>query len=119
VVGNYISNSHASVVVSRRAAAFVRNRTAHPSAPHASLVEMSFSSSSKSRSKARMKASVSNVMSVNAVYFPNYKIYEGYTPASVNYGCVNIIYYAFASINPSDGLVFVRKLNMRRFGYPP
>jgi chitinase len=67
----------------------------------------------------------SSVMSVNSVYFPAAKIYDGYTPAKVNYACVNIVYYAFASINPSDGLVFVsgfaaprRDGNFGSFGLP-
>lgn len=64
---------------------------------------MSVSSSSH---KSRMAASVANVMFVNAVYFPNHKIYEGYTPGGMNYRCISHVYYAFATIG-EDGAVLV------------
>lgn len=53
-----------------------------------------------------MAASVANLMFTNAVYFPNQKIYEGYTPGGLNYKCINHIYYAFATVG-IDGGVFV------------
>lgn len=62
------------------------------------------SSSTRSR-KARM-ASASNVMYTNAVYWPNQSIYAGHSPGSLNYGCINHVYYAYASVAP-DGGVFV------------
>ena len=62
-------------------------------------------SSSSSSRKARM-SSVANVMYTNAVYFPNYRIYQGDTPGSMNYGCINLVYYAYASVG-ADGGVFV------------
>ena len=65
------------------------------------------SSSSSSSRKARM-SSVANVMYTNAVYFPNYRIYQGDTPGAMNYGCINLVYYAFASVG-ADGGVFVSR----------
>ncbi|KAK2073851.1 hypothetical protein P8C59_008096 [Phyllachora maydis] len=62
------------------------------------------SSSTRSR-KARM-ASASNVMYTNAVYWPNQSIYAGHSPGSLNYGCINHVYYAYASVAP-DGGVFL------------
>lgn len=53
-----------------------------------------------------MAASVANVMFANAVYFPNHKIYDGYTPAGMNYKCINHVYYAFATVG-MDGVVYV------------
>ncbi|KAK2063228.1 family 18 glycosyl hydrolase [Colletotrichum caudatum] len=67
---------------------------------------MSFSSSSSSSRKSRRTTSISNVMYTNAVYFPNERIYQGDTPAAMNYGCINHVYYAFANISP-DGGVFL------------
>jgi len=32
---------------------------------------------------------------VNAVYFPNWKIYDGCSPGLLNPGCISHIYYAF------------------------
>lgn len=63
-------------------------------------------SPSSSSHKSRMAASVANLMFTNAVYFPNQKIYEGYTPGGLNYKCINHIYYAFATVG-IDGGVFV------------
>jgi len=45
-------------------------------------------------------------MYTNAVYFPNYRVYKGDTPGQLNYGCINHVYYAFATVSP-DGGVFV------------
>lgn len=45
-------------------------------------------------------------MYTNAVYFPNNRVYQGDSPAMLNYSCVNRVYYAYASIGP-DGGVFV------------
>lgn len=56
--------------------------------------------------KSRMAASVANVMFANAVYFPNHKIYDGYTPGGMNYKCINHVYYAFATVGV-DGVVYV------------
>ncbi|TPX17032.1 uncharacterized protein E0L32_012309, partial [Thyridium curvatum] len=61
--------------------------------------------SSSSSRKSRMK-SVSNVMYTNAVYFPNYMIYKGDTPGQLNYGCISLVYYAFANI-AADGAIFL------------
>lgn len=45
-------------------------------------------------------------MYTNAVYFPNQKIYNNFTPGMMNYGCINHVYYAYASVS-SDGSVLV------------
>ncbi|KAB5578440.1 glycoside hydrolase [Coniochaeta sp. 2T2.1] len=65
---------------------------------------MSSSSGSSSR-KSRISASMSNVMYTNAVYFPNYRVYRGDTPGQLNYGCINHVYYAFASVSPDGGVL--------------
>jgi chitinase len=44
-------------------------------------------------------------MSVNAVYYPNYCVYRGETPATLNYKCISHVYYAYAHVN-ADGFVF-------------
>ncbi|KAI1448841.1 glycoside hydrolase family 18 protein [Annulohypoxylon stygium] len=61
---------------------------------------------SSSSSRRRKTASTSNVMFTNAVYFPNFKIYNGATPGMMNYSCVNHVYYAFANV-AADGSVFL------------
>lgn len=64
---------------------------------------MSASSSSR---KLRKAISSSQVFYKNAVYFPNYRLYTGHTPGSLNYSCISTVYYCFASIS-ADGGVFV------------
>lgn len=68
--------------------------------------------SSSSSRKSRM-ASVSNVMYTNAVYFPNYRIYRGDTPGQLNYGCISLVYYAFANI-AADGGIYVSSKTLCR-----
>lgn len=48
-------------------------------------------------------------MLINAVYYPNYRVYRQDTPASMNVSCISHVFYAFASIAP-DGGVVVRQL---------
>ncbi|KAK3369547.1 glycoside hydrolase superfamily [Lasiosphaeria ovina] len=48
----------------------------------------------------------SNIMYTNAVYWPNYKIYHGDTPGTLNYACINRVYYGFANVTV-DGGVFL------------
>ncbi|KAL2199085.1 glycoside hydrolase family 18 protein [Corynascus similis CBS 632.67] len=43
-------------------------------------------------------------MYTNAVYWPNYRIYNGDTPGQLNYGCINRVYYAFASVTAGGGV---------------
>lgn len=69
-------------------------------------------SSSSSSRKSRKPSSVSNVMFTNAVYFSNHAIYKGDTPAQLNYGCISLVYYAFANV-ASDGGVFVSEPGSR------
>ncbi|KAJ2893184.1 hypothetical protein MKZ38_008925 [Zalerion maritima] len=54
--------------------------------------------------KARMAASVASVMFTNAVYFPNYRIYQGDTPGGMNYSCISHVFYAHASVGSDGGL---------------
>lgn len=56
-----------------------------------------------------MRTSISNVMYTNAVYFPNQKIYSGFTPGLMNYSCINHVYYAFANVL-ADGSIFVSRI---------
>ncbi|KAL2023622.1 hypothetical protein VTK56DRAFT_1779 [Thermocarpiscus australiensis] len=51
-------------------------------------------------------AGASHLMYTNAVYWPNYRVYDGHTPGALNYGCVNRVYYAFATVS-ADGGVFL------------
>ncbi|RYP10640.1 hypothetical protein DL764_000524 [Monosporascus ibericus] len=62
--------------------------------------------SSSSSARRHMGTSASNVMYTNAVYFPNQKIYENFTPGMMDYGCVSHVYYAFANVL-ADGTVLV------------
>lgn len=72
--------------------------------------ESVYTMTSRSRHhNSRIATSVARVMYTNAVYFPNNRIYQGDTPALLNYSCVNRVYYAYASIG-SDGGVFVSSL---------
>ena len=66
--------------------------------------------SSSSRKTARM-VSASSVMYTNAVYWPNYRLYQGDTPGALNYGCINHVYYAFANVM-ADGGVFVSEVRV-------
>jgi chitinase len=50
-------------------------------------------------------ADTAEIMSVNAVYYPNYRAYRGETPATLNYKCISHVYYAYAHVN-ADGFVF-------------
>ncbi|RYP93237.1 hypothetical protein DL770_000612 [Monosporascus sp. CRB-9-2] len=54
----------------------------------------------------RIGTSASNVMYTNAIYFPNKKIHENFTPGMMDYGCVNHVYYAFAKVL-RDGTVLL------------
>jgi chitinase len=45
-------------------------------------------------------------MYTNAVYWPNHRVYNGDTPGTLNFGCINRVYYAFANVM-LDGGVFV------------
>lgn len=42
----------------------------------------------------------------NAVYYPNYRVYRGETPASMDYNCISHVFYAFAHLYP-DGSIFL------------
>ncbi|KAK4136599.1 glycoside hydrolase family 18 protein [Trichocladium antarcticum] len=50
--------------------------------------------------------SASHVLYTNAVYWPNFRVYNGDTPGQLNYGCINRVYYAFANVT-MDGGVFL------------
>jgi chitinase len=57
-------------------------------------------------SQSAVDASLSEHTRKNAVYYPNYRVYRGETPASLNFGCISHVFYAFAHVSP-DGGVFV------------
>ncbi|TAQ91621.1 hypothetical protein B7494_g14 [Chlorociboria aeruginascens] len=57
-------------------------------------------------SQPAMATSISNIMFKNAVFYPNYRVYRGETPASLNYDCISHVFYAFANVG-SDGSVFL------------
>ncbi|RYP11717.1 hypothetical protein DL767_011038 [Monosporascus sp. MG133] len=63
-------------------------------------------SSLSSSARRRIGTSASDVMYTNAVYFPNQKIHENFTPGMMDYGCVNLVYYAFANVL-ADGTVLL------------
>ncbi|KAM3529209.1 hypothetical protein NHJ13051_002034 [Beauveria bassiana] len=49
-------------------------------------------------------ARLGQVMYMNAVYYHNGHIARDETPATLDYGCINLVYYAYASVAP-DGIV--------------
>lgn len=49
----------------------------------------------------------------NAVYWPNHRVYTEDTPGQLNYGCINRVHYAFASVT-ADGGVFVSGLKVEK-----
>lgn len=51
----------------------------------------------------------SRMMYTNAVYWPNYRVYDRDTPGELNYGCINRVHYAFATVTANGG-VFVSGL---------
>lgn len=55
---------------------------------------------------SRKAVSLSQVFYKNAVYFPNYRLYNGDTPGALNFSCVSTVYYCFANV-ALDGGVFV------------
>ncbi|KAF4467854.1 chitinase [Fusarium albosuccineum] len=55
--------------------------------------------------KSRIASSMSNIMYTNAIYFPNYRIYQGDTPGVLNYSCINHVYYAYASVLADGGVL--------------
>lgn len=63
--------------------------------------------------RSRMASSMASVMYTNAVYLPNSSIYQGNTPAMLNYSCINRVYYAYASV-AQDGGVFVSSADLVR-----
>lgn len=44
-------------------------------------------------------------MFTNAVYFPNYALYNGDTPAQLNYSCISLVYYASARVTEAGHIV--------------
>ncbi|PBP21028.1 chitinase [Diplocarpon rosae] len=47
-------------------------------------------------SQPSLDASLASLTRKNAVYYPNYRVYRGETPASLNYNCISHVFYAFA-----------------------
>lgn len=58
-------------------------------------------------------AQLGRVMYTNAVYFHSGHIAKDETPAKLDYGCINLVYYAYARIAP-DGIVNVRTRPLRQ-----
>ncbi|ERS97828.1 chitinase [Sporothrix schenckii 1099-18] len=56
-------------------------------------------------SSRRHRPSRSNIMFTNAVYFPNYAVYNGDTPAQLNYSCISLVYYAFAKVTEAGHIM--------------
>lgn len=44
-------------------------------------------------------------MYTNAVYWPNHRVYNGDTPGTLNFSCINRVYYAFANVMLDGGVV--------------
>ncbi|KAK2625544.1 hypothetical protein QTJ16_004856 [Diplocarpon rosae] len=57
-------------------------------------------------SQPSLDASLASLTRKNAVYYPNYRVYRGETPASLNYNCISHVFYAFAHVS-HDGGVFL------------
>ncbi|KAL3425342.1 glycosyl hydrolase family 18 protein [Phlyctema vagabunda] len=56
-------------------------------------------------SQAALVARSEALMLANAVYYPNYRVYRGETPATLNFGCISHVFYAFANVAPDGGVV--------------
>ncbi|KAL1907142.1 hypothetical protein Sste5344_007093 [Sporothrix stenoceras] len=56
-------------------------------------------------SSRRHRPSRSNIMFTNAVYFPNYALYNGDTPAQLNYSCISLVYYAYARVTEAGHIM--------------
>lgn len=76
-----------------------------PLVPTWSKPDSSYTSTQMQRRPSKPDTSV---MRVNAVYYPNYRIYRGdhESPATLNYSCITHVFYAFAKVEP-DGVVLV------------
>lgn len=48
-----------------------------------------------------------SITKVNALYYPNWRVYRGDTPGTLNYSYINYVFYAFAHV-AIDGGVHVR-----------
>lgn len=72
------------------------------------------SSSTTPSHQTRPSAQLGRVMYTNAVYFHNGHIARGETPANLDYACINLVYYAYASIAP-DGIVNVRTKELGQY----
>ncbi|RDW82659.1 chitinase-2 [Coleophoma cylindrospora] len=56
-------------------------------------------------SQAELVAKNEHIMLINAVYYPNYRVYREDTPASMNLSCISHVFYAFANVAPDGGVV--------------
>ncbi|KAG4442452.1 hypothetical protein IFR05_002054 [Cadophora sp. M221] len=57
-------------------------------------------------SQPSLDASLASLTRKNAVYYPNYRVYRGETPATLNYNCISHVFYAFAHVS-ADGGIFL------------
>lgn len=55
-------------------------------------------------SQPSVDASLLDLTRKNAVYYPNYRVYRGETPATLNYNCISHVFYAFAHVSPDGGI---------------
>lgn len=55
-------------------------------------------------SQPSVEASISDLTRKNAVYYPNYRVYRGETPATLNYNCISHVFYAFAHVSADGGV---------------
>jgi chitinase len=54
-------------------------------------------------------------MYINAVYYPNWRVYRNQPPSSLNFGMISHVFYAFAKwVTPSDAVVKMEKLTFHR-----
>jgi len=65
-----------------------------------------YGSKPSSLSRRPSLTDTSSIMFTNAVYYPNYRVYRGDTPATLNYNCISHVFYAFAHVS-QDGGVFL------------
>ncbi|EKD18188.1 uncharacterized protein L3040_007642 [Drepanopeziza brunnea f. sp. 'multigermtubi'] len=77
-----------------------------PSPPPIPYGARSHASANRRPSRPSLDASLANLTRKNAVYYPNYRVYRGETPDTLNYHCISHVFYAFAHV-ARDGGVFL------------
>lgn len=64
-----------------------------------------WSSRPDDRGRRASQSGTSTIMLKNAVYYPNYRVYRGDTPASMDYNCISHVFYAFAHLSPDGNII--------------